>query len=340
MDYGIEGWIRFYRYESPDEKIQPLFARGLRDYLNRIVRQDTGILVQNCRSLEHAVETLVLACQAHESERQLAIQYVFLWIQVGDLVVHDRRGKVSIEIKDFYKKQTAAPSRGAARMRKHRAKKLLAGAQLPLSMAPPTIPSAGSYSRPSPVTSPTSPSPSPVTSLVTTKKERKKEIQKERNTSDVTPLPGGIQIWAKAYLDDPETVAHQLGDPATWWEVTYLLSQFNEVWDKEHEILDGSDARAQVILERYSEGHSVEKLGAAIRGARGSEWIREHGTMQTLTTILKDAHAVDKYAAMDGAHAGNGHGNGQGRTRTDYECEGWTAEARPNLTPDVEDDVR
>lgn len=86
-----EQWRKLYRRESLTSRLQPVLARGLRDYLLRDA-EDDGTLV---RGQADPLGALADALGTHPEERAQVLGYLKIWVQDGYLSVADGRAWVT-----------------------------------------------------------------------------------------------------------------------------------------------------------------------------------------------------------------------------------------------------
>lgn len=293
MRFDREQWRRLYINESADHRALPLLARGVRDYLIRVARQQDGVLVKNAPTEERAIETLLRGCSAHAEEMELATKYIQLWIDDGYLVWRRSKNRYALGIKRYVEAQKAR-SPGAVRQKRYRDRhtpqKTNHSMQLPL----PSVPVTGDV---------TGNATGNVTRLdgVTSqrKKERSERSERKKERHEVSDR-------AAEWLTSPDgQFSH--GSPHQWPEVVAVVAACNDVWGQTTRIHNSADPRIAVVVERLAEGFSPDDLIEAIHGSRNDEWIASKKGLQTLKTLLKDAASVDKYASMidgDGAVPG------------------------------------
>jgi len=111
------------------------------------------------------------------------------------------------------------------------------------------------------------------------------------------PAARELQVKAAAYLHDPTRAAMAYGAPDTWLEVRDAFSVFDGIWPGSG-TLRSRDPRAQIIVERFAAGHTLEQLAEAARGAKLSEHIASNPDFQTVQTIWRDAGQVDKFRRL------------------------------------------
>ena len=88
--------------------------------------------------------------------------------------------------------------------------------------------------------------------------------------------------------------------PSEWPEVQAVFRTFEEVWRKRLPpvTVGMRHPRLRVVVERFAEGATVEKLQATIRGSKLSEHLQAKPELQTLETILRDVGTVEKYLSL------------------------------------------
>lgn len=117
-----------------------------------------------------------------------------------------------------------------------------------------------------------------------------------------TPLPAEpeLQTKAKLWLRDPQTASMTAPQPESWPETKLLCTTLADTFGHKFPQFPrhGSDPRCAVAFGRWAEGFLNDRLLDAIRGAKLDENIAKNQQFQTLTTILRDAAQVDKFAAL------------------------------------------
>jgi hypothetical protein len=114
MKFERESYRKLYVRESADDRMKPVFQRGLRDYLLRQAKDD-GTLLQSTRK---PVDDLGRALAIHQSERKAFKEYVDDMIESGYLTYEGHR----LWITRFEEAQESR-SKGAARQEKYLANK-------------------------------------------------------------------------------------------------------------------------------------------------------------------------------------------------------------------------
>jgi hypothetical protein len=114
------------------------------------------------------------------------------------------------------------------------------------------------------------------------------------------PAESELQAKAKLWLRDPQTASMTAPQPESWPETRLLCTTLAEVFGHKFQQFPrhGSDPRCAVAFGRWAEGFPNDRLLDAIRGAKLDENIAKNQQYQTLTTILRDAAQVDKFAAL------------------------------------------
>jgi hypothetical protein len=131
MNWSRERWRKLYLRESLQQRLLPLMARGIRDYLIRLA-EDDGTLIDDA---DDPVAELVRALGAHESEVELARQAVELLRRDGFLAGGPRSLIIrNLEAAQSWPGRLEAPaveqasvevsaSSSAERVRRHRERK-------------------------------------------------------------------------------------------------------------------------------------------------------------------------------------------------------------------------
>lgn len=114
MRYDREPWRKLYVSESVEDRMRPLLARGLRDYLLRHAKDDGTILPKT----SDPGGDLARALGAHDGERDTVARYVQDWIDDGFLALR----RDALVIRNFARAQKAR-SKGAERQKRYRSKK-------------------------------------------------------------------------------------------------------------------------------------------------------------------------------------------------------------------------
>ncbi len=125
-------------------------------------------------------------------------------------------------------------------------------------------------------------------------------------TRDVTGRD--TKAMAEHWLKSAQDAVLTYGPFETWPEVKLISSAFEETWGRSDEPRHAGDPRGKLMLARFAEGYTVEKMVLAVRRSKFADYMVEKQSNQSLMTILRDAGQVDKFAALTAPKPGPARG--------------------------------
>ncbi len=311
-------WRRLHRHEPAEQRAWPMAQRTLRDFLIRLPEEHDGVILSNTQDpiadLLRAIGTqredwkatetaarrlLVDGYLVHETTGALRIRN-FRVAQTGQGACESPKSEPKIEQPqaDLSEVRRAAGRKGGLVAQ---ANKQTTGSKIEQTVGFASSKTEQSASARDPEdqrrveeNSQESPTISETLQVVGRAGGGQANDQAKEAKAPELDLKATAELW----LRNRAAVEGRLGDCTTWPEMKAVVAAFQETWARPDEPNHGGDARARVIMERFADGCSSERLVDAVRRSKFADYMVEKQSNQRLVVILKTTERVDTFCSL------------------------------------------